>query len=66
MYAEFGFAREGACRQLSVVTPEKTATQQSGRRLGWGLFCAVGLALFVLAYRKHRSESRQSASGGGK
>ena len=64
MYAEFGFAREGSCPQISVVTPEKMASQQSNRLLGWVLFGAVALALFVLAYRKHRSEGRDSASPG--
>ena len=62
MYAEFGFAREGTCPQISVVTPEDMAAEQRDRcpGWGWGLFLGVGLALFVLAYRKHRSESQHS------
>lgn len=64
MYAEFGFACEGTCPQVSVVTPEKmagelTAEQQRNRRLTWGLFLGLGLAVVAsaLAYREFRSDS---------
>ena len=60
--AEFGFAQEGTCPDLSVVTPARLASQQRNRTLGWALFWAVGLVLFVAAYRKHRSESRSAES----
>jgi len=65
MESEFGFAHEGTCPQVSVVTPEEmaaelTAEQQRNRCLAWGLFLGLGLALFVLAYRWPRSESQHS------
>jgi len=54
---EFGFAREGTCPPRSIVQPE------GNRCLCWGSFLGIGLALFVLAYRKHRSETRAGESG---
>ena len=71
MDAEFGFAREGTCPQVSVVTPEEMAAEmiadeRRNRCLAWGLLLGVGLAPFVLAYRKHRRDSlsrQQSHSG---
>ena len=61
-HGEFGFAREGTCPPRSIVQPEGMTAGQGTRCLCWGLFLGVGPALFVLGYRKHRSERRHSGS----
>jgi hypothetical protein len=54
MYAQFGFAPEGACPQRSIVTPESLVIQQRILLLIKGLVGGAVVAAFVFFYRKCR------------
>ena len=64
-YGEFGFAREGTCPPHSSVTADRLALYKGIRDAACWVGGPAAMVLLALGYRKHRSESRQLASGGG-